>query len=138
MSYESTITVLGAGAGARSWAAHLAQRDWTVLMAARTAGALQEIASVGKVTLDEGERTGDYPVEIVDDPVEAVSRGRWTIICIPADRLPGYRETVIRELGPQQVLLVAPGNTGGALYLGSGFGFEPPFELLELNTLPFV
>jgi opine dehydrogenase len=140
MSGEATkrVTVLGAGAGAMCWAAHLSRLGWSVVLASRTRGALEEIAAAGSITLENGATSVDCRVEVFDDPAEAVAHSGRTVLCVPADRLGGYRDGPLSELREGQTLLIAPGNTGASMYLTRTYDFDPPFDVVELNTLPFV
>jgi len=132
------VAVLGAGSGALCWAGNLAGRGADVVLAARTPGALEDVASAGAITIGRGGEQATVRVEVVDSPVEAIRRAQTVVLCVPADRLPGYRDEVLGALTTDHDLILSPGNTGGALYLGAQYGLTPPFGLAELNTLPFV
>jgi opine dehydrogenase len=130
--------VLGAGAGAHCWAAHLQEAGWQVAMASRTHEALDAVRAAGGFTFVDGSRTRLVPVEVGTSIDEAVAGAAVIVLCVPADRLAWYRTSVLPLVGAHQSVILAPGNTGGALFLAQPFGFDPPFDLVEMNTLPFV
>lgn len=138
MRTPTTVAVLGAGSGALCWAGNLAGRGVTIVLAARTPGALEDVASAGAITIESGGEQTTVRVEVVDSPVDAIRRAPTVVLCVPADRLPGYRDDVLDALTADHDLILSPGNTGGALYLAAHYGSTPPFGLAELNTLPFV
>lgn len=132
------IAVIGAGAGAFCWAATLCRAGHEVYMGTRTREALSEVEAAGAVRVSMGEGAESCPVAGVGTPQEVVASAEIVVLCVPADRLPAYYGLLIPSLTRDHLVVLAPGNTGGALYWGREFGFRPPFGLVELNTLPFV
>lgn len=133
-----SISVIGAGAGAICWAAYFSEHGYSVHIGARSKDALSEIGKRKSIKLITDDNISEYPIHGVGDPIDVSKKSEVIVLCVPADHLPAYKEILGKVLTSGQLLILAPGGVGGALYFGQQDGYKPCYDLIELNTLPFI
>lgn len=133
-----TVSIIGAGAGALCWAAHLVDLGYSVHIGTHTSEALKDIAATNTITMIDDTGAREVKISGCGAPIDVARRSKVVILCVPADRLPFYKKLLNGVLEAGQLLILAPGGIGGALYFSRDEGFLPKFDLVELNTLPFI
>lgn len=107
--------VIGAGNGGIAMAGHLGIKGFPVTLYNRTASKLEAIHSSGGVNLD-GAVEGFGPVEKASDSLADALDGADVIMVVtPASAHPAIARAMAPYLKPNQVVVLNPGRTGGAL-----------------------
>jgi opine dehydrogenase len=120
------VAVLGGGNGAFITAADLAGRGHAVRIfeAPEFGGALSGVKEKGGIKLEvrAGLRLPDgfHSVEAVDDPERAVAGAEAILLVVPAFGQKRFAELVGKHLQDDQVVVLSPGNFGGAIEFAQG------------------
>ncbi len=117
-----TITVVGAGHGGKSMAAELASRGFPVTLYNRTPANVEAVQLRGGVELitEDGRRVYGKFVKVTSDLSEALAASRLIMVVVPAS---GHRSIALQAAGclsDDQVVVLNPGRTGGALEFAQG------------------
>ena len=116
------IAVIGAGHGGKSMAADLAIKGFSVRLYNRTAAHIEAIKLRGGIQLlseDGRERFGPL-ARVTANMAEAIEDAHLIMVVIPAC---GHRDIALQaaaHLKDEQVLVLNPGRTGGALEFTAG------------------
>ena len=116
------ITVIGAGHGGKSMAADMANRGFSVTLYNRTEANIEAIRLRGGIDLTtEDGRDHFCPLaNVTCDMAEAVRDADLIMVVIPAS---GHRWVALNTsscLRNDQIVLLNPGRTGGALEFAAG------------------
>ena len=117
-----TITVVGAGHGGKSMAAELAGRGFNVTLYNRTEANIEAIRLRGGVelTTEDGRNVFGKLAHVTSDLSEALAASRLIMVVVPAS---GHRTIALGAancLNDDQVVVLNPGRTGGALEFANG------------------
>lgn len=137
------VTVLGAGNGGISTAAHLTLKGHEVTLSNRRKKRLEPFLEDKKIYLKDGIFK-DLVVEIIkvnNDIQESIKNADIIIICVPAVGHEFYAQKIANILSEDQIVLLNPGQTGGAIHFAnilkkSGFLGIP--KVCETNTLTYA
>jgi len=133
------VAVLGAGHGGAATAADLTLRGFEVRLHGRREAALAPLR--GGITV-RGAREGTaVPALITTDLAAAVAGADLVILVVPAVAHAPYARGLAPLLGPETVVMLNPGHTGGSLHFaaelrGAGARALPP--LCESVTLTYI
>lgn len=116
------ITVIGAGHGGKSMAADMANRGFSVTLYNRTEANIEAIRLRGGIDLTTEDGRDHYcPLaKVTCDMAEAVRDADLIMVVIPAN---GHRWVALNTsacLRDDQIVLLNPGRTGGALEFAAG------------------
>ena len=111
------ITVIGAGHGGKAMAAEMASRGLSVTLYNRTFSHIEFIKMKGGILLkNEGEHEIFAPLHRVTDNIgKAVKDAALIMVVIPASGHRAIALAVAPHLRDEQVIVLNPGRTGGAL-----------------------
>jgi opine dehydrogenase len=113
------VAVIGAGNVGCALAAHLTLRGFDVRLCNRSARRLEEIRRSGGITVT-GVVKGVAPVStLTTDVGEAVRGADVVAVAVPTPALPFYAAALAKNTGDEQLIVLDPGHSGGALYLGA-------------------
>jgi len=118
MGMETRYTVVGAGHGGKSMAAHLALLGFPVTLYNRTAANVAAIKGRGGIELesyDGGPRGFGRLERVTSDIGEAVEGAELIMIVLPSTAHADIARAVAPYLRDGQTLVLHPGRTGGAL-----------------------
>ncbi len=117
MDKTKNITVIGAGHGGKAMAAEMASRGFSVTLYNRSPERLDVIAMRGGVELrtEEGREVFATLRAATSDPEAAVKDADLIMIAIPASGHYDVGVTFAPYLRDDQVVVLNPGRTGGAL-----------------------
>ncbi|MBN1250436.1 MAG: NAD/NADP octopine/nopaline dehydrogenase family protein [Anaerolineae bacterium] len=116
------ITVIGAGHGGKSMAADLAIKGYPVTLYNRTTAHIEAIQLRGGIELitEDGRDHFGKLTKATDDLDEAIEDADLIMVVVPAS---GHRDIALSAatcLRDDQVVLLNPGRTGGALEFAAG------------------
>ncbi|MCU0522549.1 MAG: NAD/NADP octopine/nopaline dehydrogenase family protein [Anaerolineae bacterium] len=116
------ITVIGAGHGGKSMAAEMAVRGFPVTLFNRTEASIEAIKLRGGIEIITEDGVGAFGplVGATSDLGEALADARLVMVVIPAS---GHRDIALGAapyLRDDQVVVLNPGRTGGALEFTAG------------------
>lgn len=116
------ITVIGAGHGGKAMSAELASRGFAVTLYNRTFANIDVIATRGGVELltEDGREVFGAFEKVTSDISEALAGARLVMIVLPAS---AHWDTALKAapyVQEDQVILLNPGRTGGALEFAEG------------------
>ncbi|MFQ5793449.1 MAG: NAD/NADP octopine/nopaline dehydrogenase family protein [Candidatus Bipolaricaulia bacterium] len=135
------VAILGAGNGGCAAAADLTLRGFNVTLCNRSRERLEPLVRRGGVEFQGGLGEGFVPVErITIDVAEAIHGADLILITVPATGHRFYAERIASSVKPDQLIVLNPGSTGGALHVASVLAEHqaPPVTVAELNTLTYV
>lgn len=117
---ETRFTVMGAGHGGTAMAAHLSRLGFTVHLYNRSPDRLEPIRAQGGVEIGgpglKEEYHGFAPIEIVTtDAGEALEGADMVMVVTPANGHTFMAERCAPHLTENQMVVLHPGRTGGAL-----------------------
>ncbi len=118
MAKKTRYTVIGAGNGGKSMAAHLALMDFSVTLYNRTREHIAAIKERGGIELEsfEGGPRGFGRLALVTSEIgEAVVDAKVIMVVVPATGHTDVAKATARHLRDKQIILLNPGRTGGAL-----------------------
>lgn len=114
-SQDLTFAVLGAGHGGQALAGYLALKGFLVNLFNRTPERIGSIKLMGGIQL-EGEMSGFAPLNVVTHNIEEALRGVKVIMVVtPANAHRFLAELMSPYLEDDQIVVLNPGRTGGAL-----------------------
>ncbi len=109
------IAILGAGNGAHAFAGDLAQRGYPVRLYNKFANEIVDLQNALGVTC-EGVVTGFGPLEMVTTEIApVVADADLILVAVPANAHAFMAQACAPHLRDDQVILLNPGRTGGAL-----------------------
>ena len=122
MNKKLNVTVIGAGHGGKAMAAEIASRDFPVTLYNRTYSHIEMIGLRGGIELltEEGQERFGPLQKVTSDIEEALADADLIMVVIPAS---GHQQVAISAapyLKDNQVVLLNPGRTGGALQFAQG------------------
>ena len=136
------VAVLGAGNGGCAAAADLTLRGFSVSLYSRRLQTLKPIIEAGGINLldDSGEKFVTF-TGVTDDLETALRDAEVILIVVPALGHDYFAEQCARFLDENQVIVLNPGSTGGALHFFQKLQqlttkFIPP--ICETNTLTYI
>ncbi|UCE10577.1 MAG: NAD/NADP octopine/nopaline dehydrogenase family protein [Candidatus Thorarchaeota archaeon] len=140
-SYSVRIAVLGGGHAGRGLAGYLALHGFDVSLYNRTLNNVRGIIERGGLDV-YGVINGFAPIRIVSDNMEETIRNRdILIVTVPAQAHSFFAYRMSPHLEENQLVLLMPGRTGGALEFAQIAGVCPDgdYALLgEAQTFSFV
>lgn len=116
------ITVIGAGHGGKSMAADMAMRGYPVTLYNRTESHIEAIRLRGGIELitETGQQGFGRLKKVTSDLPEAVAEADLIMVVIPASGHHYIAPLAAACLRDDQVVLLNPGRTGGALEFAAG------------------
>ncbi len=133
--------VIGAGNGGRAFAAYLSSKGYQVNLYNRSFSRIIDIKKKGGVKAS-GEIKGKFPCNLVTQDLEkAVKNVDVILIVVPASAHKGIAEKIIRYLSHDQIILLNPGRTFGAVEFRKIIdkkGRPFPIFIAEIQTLLFT
>ncbi|MBI4528336.1 MAG: NAD/NADP octopine/nopaline dehydrogenase family protein [Deltaproteobacteria bacterium] len=137
-----TIAVLGAGNGGCAAAADLTMRGYHVRLYSRSSATLDPIRQRGGIEIIEGNnRSFAEPELVTSDLAEAVAGADLVMITAPSVGHGFLAAGLARHLREQQIVLLNPGHTGGALHVMSVLrqnGVRERIRSCETVTLTYI
>ncbi|HHW93036.1 MAG TPA: hypothetical protein GX734_00845 [Clostridiaceae bacterium] len=136
------ITVFGAGNGALALASRLTCKGHHCTMFNRTPTKYDDVMTSGclKVRFEGSERWVRIH-KIADLAEDAIAGSKLIVVAVPVTGQGYYAQLIAKSLHDDQIILLAPGHTGGALqfckYLRD-FGYKGKQNVYETSTLPYV
>ena len=118
MGTETRYTVIGAGHGGKSMAAHLALMGFPVTLYNRTAENVFAIKGRGGLELESfegGPRGFARLARVTSDMGEALAEAELIMLVLPSTAHADVAREAARYLRDGQILVLHPGRTGGAL-----------------------
>lgn len=113
------VAVVGAGNVGCALAAHLAMTGVDVRLCDRSTERLQAIRDAGGITLS-GAVEGFGCVSLLTDSVtEAVADADVVAVTVPTPALPYFASDLADTTSDDQLILLDPGHSGGAMYLAA-------------------
>jgi opine dehydrogenase len=110
-----TVAILGSGNGAHAMAGHLALKGFNVRLYNKFEEEIVQLREQGGVTV-EGAVEGFGPLELVTTDIAAALEGaRGIMVVVPAFVHRFMAEICAPHLQDEQVVIMNPGRTGGAL-----------------------
>lgn len=135
-------TIIGAGSGGCAAAADLTLQGFDVTLYNRSPERVAVLQDQGGVHLKDPEDQGIVPVgKLTVDIEEALAHSNRILIMLPTHTLGHYAQAMAPHLAPGHQILLAPGHTGGALYLRQELneaGCEAELMIGEAHTLPYI
>lgn len=135
-------TIIGAGSGGCAAAADLTLQGFDITLYNRSPGRLAALKDQGGVHLKDPEDRGIIPVrKLTVDIGEAIADSNRILIMLPTHTLGYYAQAMAPHLASSHQILLAPGHTGGALYLRQQLkeaGCEAEPMMGEAHTLPYI
>ncbi len=117
--------VLGAGNGGQAMAAYLGLRGYEVRLWNRSPARLAHIWQKGGVRA-RGVMRGFGPVSLATtDMAAAVAGADVIMVVVPATAHKAIAETLAGIIGPDQIVLLNPGRTGGAMEVRNILAADP-------------
>ena len=144
MHQETRYTVIGAGNGGKSMAAHLALMGFPVTLYNRTPEHVAAIKARGGIELEgcDGVPHGFGHLHLVtSDMGEALEGADVVMVVVPATAHADVARSAAPHLRAGQVVLLNPGRTGGALefvYTLRACGCEADVTVAEAETLIYA
>jgi len=144
MHQETHYTVIGAGNGGKSMAAHLALMGFPVTLYNRTPEHVAAIKARGGIELEgcDGVPHGFGHLHLVtSDMGEALEEAEVIMVVVPATAHADVARSAAPHLRAGQVVLLNPGRTGGALefvYTLRACGCETDVTVAEAETLIYA
>ncbi len=144
MSNETHYTVIGAGHGGKSMAAHLALMGFPVTLYNRTPAHVSVIKARGGIEL---EGYGEWPhgfgrVDLVTSNMgEALEQAEVIMVVVPATGHADIAHVAAPLLRDGQIVVLNPGRTGGALefvHVLGECGCEADVTVAEAETLIYA
>jgi opine dehydrogenase len=144
MHQETHYTVIGAGNGGKSMAAHLALMGFPVALYNRTPEHVAAIKARGGIELEgcDGVPHGFGHLHLVtSDMGEALEEADVVMVVVPATAHADVARSAAPHLHDGQIILLNPGRTGGALefvYTLHACGCEADVTVAEAETLIYA
>jgi opine dehydrogenase len=136
-----TVAILGAGNGAHAMAGHLALKGFTVRLYNRFEGEIVNMYEQGGITV-EGAVEGFGRLELVTtDIASALDGARAIMVVMPAFVHRFMAEVCAPHLQDEQVVVLNPGRTGGALEFANVLrekGVTAQVKVAEAQTLIYA
>jgi len=133
--------VIGAGNGGRAFAVYLSSKGYPVNLYNRSFSRISDIKKKGGIKA-YGEIKGYFPLNLVtQDLEEAVKDVDVILVVIPASAHKDIAEKIIQYLSPDQLILLNPGRTFGAVEFQRIIekkGISFPIFIAETQTLIFT
>ena len=127
----TVVAVLGGGSGATAAAAHLTLEDHDVRLYNRTPAKLERIRARGGITVKGGLLPESFVgLKVAGSLEDAINGADIIMLCIPALGHEYYASRLAPLVGPNQVVFLNPGSTGGA------FHFATVLKRYDGKTLP--
>jgi opine dehydrogenase len=136
------IAVLGGGNGAHAAASDLTMKGFQVSLYSRWPEEFRSLRGKGGIGLIDSTGTQLVPIHRVCDRIEeALEKAEVIIIAVPAGAHEYYAEACAGHLREEQILVLNPGSTGGALAFRSILTKMRPslnIPVCETNTLTYI
>jgi opine dehydrogenase len=137
------VTVVGAGHGGKAMAAYIAAAGWPVHLYNRTPGHVEGIRRRGGIDLEreDGSRVFAPIRRVTSDLGVALADATMVLVVVPSS---AHRDVALGcgpHLRSDQVVLLNPGRTGGALefwHAARGTGAAPDCLIAEASTFLFA
>jgi opine dehydrogenase len=113
------VAVVGAGNVGCALAAHLAMTGVDVRLCNRSTGRLQAIRDAGGITLTGAVEGFGFVSMLTDSVAEAVADVDVVAVTVPSPALPHFAGDLAETTSDDQLILLDPGHSGGALYLAA-------------------
>ncbi len=141
MNTRLNITIIGAGNGGRAFAAYFSRKGHNVTLVYRTLNYIRRIKQSKKIHV-KGILCGTYSImHITDDYQEAIRRAHIIMYVIPASVHHRVTVDIAPYLRHNQIILLNPGRTWGALEVKNILKFMRPnihIFVGETQTLLFT
>ena len=116
---QSVVAVLGAGNVGCALAAHLAITGAEVRLCDRSTTRLQAIRDAGGITLTGALEGFGVLGMLTESVAEAVADADVVAVTVPTPALPYFADDLAETTSDDQLILLNPGHSGGALYLAA-------------------
>lgn len=135
------IAVIGAGNAGHAFAGHLSMMGYKVSIFDVDTQRVDQLRAKGKIRLT-GILSGEYPIDTITSSIgEAVAGARMIIVIIPTVYHDNIAHLVAPYLCDDQVIVLNPGATGGALEFRailSKEGCTAAVTVAETNTMIYA
>jgi opine dehydrogenase len=144
MGKKTRYTVIGAGNGGKSMAAHLALMGFPVMLYNRTPDHIAAIKTRGGIDLisyEDGPHGFGELALVTSDVAEALERADVVMVVVPATAHADIARATAPHLRDGQVVLLNPGRTGGTLefvHVLGECGCEADVTVAEAETLVYA
>jgi opine dehydrogenase len=133
--------IIGAGSGGRAFAAYLSSKGHPVNLYNRSLTRIIDIKKKGGIKAS-GEIKGFFPIDIVTQDLKlAIKDADIILIIVPASAHKDIAQKIIKYLSPDQIILLNPGRTFGAVEFRRTIekeGIAFPIFIAETQTLLFT
>jgi len=138
---DSVVAIVGSGNGAQAFAGCLAARGYNIRMLVRSPSFCHQLGPSGIIRCHGAETCDGKVVVISTEPEQVIPGAGIVIVCTTADA----HEAVVQSLAPfldaDQILLLSPGRTGGALVASQVFAcmrISPAVVVAEAQSLVYA
>jgi opine dehydrogenase len=144
VSKKTNYTVIGAGHGGKSMAAHLALMGFAVTLYNRTPEHIAAIRTRGGIELmghEDGTRGFGQLALVTSDMGEALERAEVIMVVVPASAHADIAKAAAPHLRNGQIVVLNPGRTGGTLefvHVLRECGCEADVTVAEAETLIYA
>jgi opine dehydrogenase len=136
------IAILGAGNGGCAAAADLTLGGYEVRLYSRSPSTIQPIVDKGGLeTVEDGKERLARPALVTSDLNDAIGGTDLIIIAVPAVAHASFAAKLAPQLQEEQIVLLNPGHTGGALHFAHSVKKITPNltpRLCETVTLTYI
>jgi opine dehydrogenase len=123
------IAILGAGNGGRAFAVYLAKKGFKVNLGFRTPKNIHEIY-ISKRVISTGEINGTFKMnKVINNNQLLIQNAKFILVVVPANVQLELVRKIIPFLKNNQIILLNPGRTFGAIEIYNEIKFQRP----ELN-----
>ena len=144
MSKETKYTVIGAGHGGKTMAAHLALMGFPVTLYNRTSENVAVIKARGGIELgscEGGPRGFGHLALVTSDMGEALEQAEVIMVIVPATAHADIARVAAPHLRDAQIVVLNPGRTGGAfefVHVLGECGCQADVTVAEAETLIYA
>jgi opine dehydrogenase len=144
VSEKTRYTVIGAGNGGKTMAAHLALMGFPVTLYNRTlehVAAIKTRGGIELVSYEEGPCGFGQLVLVTSDMGEALERAEVIMVVVPASAHADVARAAAPHLRDGQIVVLNPGRTGGSLefaHVLRACGCEADVTVAEAETLIYA
>lgn len=138
MRRYTRFAVVGAGHGGQAMAGYLAHRGYHVNLFNKSADRIEPVAAAGGVHLT-GVLNGFGPLgAVTTDPAEALRDVQVVMVVVPANAHGAVARQLAPHLTPEQIVILNPGRTGGALEFARQLRLAGAAECLVAEAQTFL
>lgn len=135
------IAVIGAGNGGQAFAGYFASQGHEVNICEKSIDIVNELKGLDSIHLEGQLHCSGKPVLITDEVGKAIEGAELVMVTVTANAHKVLAEQMVSYLADNQVVVLNPGRTGGAIEFKRVLeenGFKKHIYLAETQTLVFA